>query len=743
MQFKKKLYVTTLTSLAILVVLMLLLQIYAINGLSGDVEASMTASMNEHATKIALLESEKYAERIERTMTNLKVLTRANALSIASIYDKKVFGLSITSTNMFDTEVTKQLTDLKDSNPNIINAYYATDDGKLFIVPPAELPDDYDPRESSWYREASKGHDLWIEPYKDKITGKTVITYVTPVEVNGKVRGVLGVDLDVSSIMDEIKRTKIGKTGYIYIVSKNGTIILHPNEDYVGKLNIREEAALKELADAVFSGKNEGIVTYTWKGVEKVAAFSKSGTTGWVLVATAPKNELVEDIVQSIESAKSRANHVLLLALLVGLFTAMTVAFINMKLLNSTLKPISQLTRAAELIAEGRLTEAKKLVGRIRYGEEGDEIGKLLNAFRAISEDVISTLNGVIDKLDAMARGELNHSIDEEAKGDLREIVKALRETSEQMRELIGNIVEVGYEIDRRAKVLTSVANDVSESITQVNEAVQQVSIEAQRQQENINEITEGVRLVADVSVETVNTMREFERALGEVVSTAEEGRASSEISAKQLQSMKETMRFIEEAVSAVNEMSRSIGEITNTIGNIAEQTNLLALNAAIEAARAGEAGRGFAVVAQEIRNLAEESKKAADNINDIIGRMTQKVENAVGATKEGVAAVNNSTRTLEETINYLSGIADMISHLGSRTGEIEEKMLKMQHEVEESLRALENLAASAEETTASAEEVSSAVEEQTAAIEELKRATEELKAIADGLRESVQRFRL
>ena len=742
MKFKKKLYMTTLGSLALLLVLMILTQIYAVNSLSDEIEQTMRPSINEQATRIALLESQRYAEYIEGMLTGIKILTQANAISIAGIYSKKTFGMGISNTNLFDEEIIRQLTELKNSNPNIINAYYATEDGKLFIVPPAELPDDYDARESSWYKEAAQGKDLWLDPYTDKITGKTVITYVMPVKVNGKIKGVLGVDIDVSPVMDAIKNTKLGKTGYIFIVNREGTIIFHPNEKYIGKLNIKKEPSLQKLAEAVFSGKHSGITTYTWQGVEKVAAFSKSETTDWVLIAAAPKKELVEDILIAIENAKADSNKILLMGLAFAIAISGVILLINMRLLNTTIRPITQLTKAAELIAHGRLEEAKKFVAQVRYSEE-DEIGKLLDAFRAISEDVITTLNGVIDKLEAMARGELNYSVSEEAKGDLQEIITALKDTSIRMRSLIKSLVEIGHELDSRANMLARIANDVSESINQVNEAVQQVSVEAQRQQENINEITEGMRMVADVSYSTVNTMNEFEEALKEVVTIAEEGKEKSEVSAKQVQSIQDTMKFIEDAVNAVDEMSKSISEITNTISTIAEQTNLLALNAAIEAARAGEQGRGFAVVAQEVRNLAEESKKAADNIKEIVEKMTQKVHRAVEETKNGVHVVNESAQTLNETIHYLTNIADLMGELNYKVTEIKEQTLKTQHEIDESLKAIENLAASAEETTASAEEVSSAMEEQTAAIEELKRAAEELKAISKELKSNIQRFKL
>ncbi len=397
---------------------------------------------------------------------------------------------------------------------------------------------------------------------------------------------------------------------------------------------------------------------------------------------------MMASLLSALERARGgEASKSLVLSLLASLAAGIVLALLSVKYLRDSLRPIEELTKAAELIGgEGKLEEAKRHVSSIDYPYRDDEIGKLLTAFEAISKDVIGTLNGgVIARLQDMAEGRLNYTLDENARGDLQNIILALRETSAKMRTLIGNIREIGFELDRQADTLAEIAENVRHSMDQVGEAVEQVSIEAQREQENINEITEGMRVVSSITEETVDTMNEFESAVGgEVVRIAEEGRSKGELAIKDVESIKRSMHFIDEAVKAVSEMSRKIGEITQAISGIAEQTNLLALNAAIEAARAGEAGKGFAVVAQEIRSLAEDSKQAAETINRIIAEMEEKVQRAVEETQRGgVNTVSRSTQGLQESLGYLGHIAEMISAVGSRVSEVKEQAERTREEVE------------------------------------------------------------
>nr|WP_280922578.1 methyl-accepting chemotaxis protein [Thermococcus stetteri] len=702
----------------------------------------MRPALLDQAEHTALLESERYSMEIDGTFYALSMLSNSYAKSIAKEYSVDLYIPGYTESPTFWNYVEKVLKDLKNSDDRILNVYYADYRGRLEIIPPAKLPEGFNATKTSWYRRAVNEGPFWMVPYKDTITNRTVVSYIVPVKYGGEVKGVFGVDIDVSSIESGILNAKLGKSGYSFVVSSNGTVIMHPNKSLVGKLNIFEDPSYSALSKALRGG-NKGVFEATLDGRDMLVAFSKSNVSGWIIVSVVPKEEMMASLLNALEKARGEASKSLLLGLLMSLAVGILLAIFSIKYLRDSLKPIEKLTAAAELIAEGRLEEAKRHVSSIDYPYRDDEIGKLLTAFEAISMDVISTLNDVIARLQDMAEGRLNYTLNENARGDLQNIILALKETSARMRALIGNIREIGLQLDKQADNLAKIAENVRHSMDQVSEVIGQVSIEAQREQENINEITEGMRVVSSITEETVDTMNEFEGAVQDVVRIAEEGRNKGELALRDVESIKRSMAFIDEAVRAVSEMSRKIGEITQAISGIAEQTNLLALNAAIEAARAGEAGKGFAVVAQEIRSLAEDSKQAAETIDKIITEMEEKVQKAVEETQKGVDTVSRSTQGLQESLGYLGYIAEMISTVGSRVSEVKEQAERTRLEVEKALKALENLAASAEETTASTEEVNSAMQEQRAEIETLAEEARKLREIARSLRRNVEQFQL
>ena len=212
--------------------------------------------------------------------------------------------------------------------------------------------------------------------------------------------------------------------------------------------------------------------------------------------------------------------------------------------------------------------------------------------------------------------------------------------------------------------VLASSAAEILTSTTQQAAGAAETSAALAETVTTIDEVAQTAGQAAD----RARSVAELAQRAAEIGQT---GRRAVEDSAAGMTAVSAKVESIAESIVALAEQAQAIGEITATVGEIAEQTNMLALNAAVEAARAGEQGRGFAIVASEIRNLAEQSKKATVQVRQILGDIQRATSAAVMSTEQGTAQAAAGTEQVGEAGKTIRALVEAVAEAAQAASQI------------------------------------------------------------------------
>lgn len=320
-------------------------------------------------------------------------------------------------------------------------------------------------------------------------------------------------------------------------------------------------------------------------------------------------------------------------------------------------------------------------------------------------------------------------------------LAHALNEMQDSLREVISSAADIANNLAASSQELSASGEEVAAAAQQVGDSIQQVASGAEEQSAQVEEtsskISELINQINDVSEMSAKMNDQAD----DVMHNIEEGNSSIENSIAKIENVKDNSNEVSKTIGNLGGLSDKIGEIVQMINDIAAQTNLLALNAAIEAARAGEAGRGFSVVADEIRQLAEESEDATNQIGSLVKEIQSGVGNAVNKMDDTESVVNESVSAIETTGKSFKQINSAALMLSDLIGKISRRSDAVRENSQEVNAAVDQIAAVSQEAASNSEEVAAAGEEQSASTEEIVNAAEELSAMAGRLSAVVAEF--
>lgn len=360
-----------------------------------------------------------------------------------------------------------------------------------------------------------------------------------------------------------------------------------------------------------------------------------------------------------------------------------------------------------------------------------------------IVRSIRKSLEPVLDLSHSVAEGDLGKTIYVKSDDIIGKLSRAQNSMVRGLAGILMEIKDASSQVSATAEELAASSSEIMVSAEEVSTTVEQISRGAETQAQAVEETSSVINEISEMAEHVADKVKQSSETARTANEIAREGSANAEQAATRMVEMKSAMDDVTIIVQGLGERSMQIGLVVDVITNITDQTSMLALNAAIEASRAGEQGRGFAVVAEEVRNLADGSRKAADQISKMMHDTERETEKALDSMSKSIEIVDSSTEVIQSTLDALTNIAGIVEEISESIESVYDATESQRDGSQRVVKAAHDIADIAEKTASGTEEASAAANEQTASMQEMKASIQELARLAIEMKKQVEGFSL
>lgn len=485
-----------------------------------------------------------------------------------------------------------------------------------------------------------------------------VVRFSVPIfDENGKRRGIVVLNAYGSELLSILEESSKHVIGSFYLANTEGYYLYHEDESKTMGFQLNTPYKIHDDVPGIpqfrssqedygrLNNVDDNAIVYVYMHPD-----ADHRDNRWTLVYSWPRSDMLKSVYQF--------QWVFLSLILLSLLTAVSGGIYLSRYW--IIQPLDILNKLIKRFTDGETTTRMRIIN-------DDEIGRLGHSFNAMAEqheqnvkrekkqmlelqaaaDIHEQVEKISVCLSMLAKGDLTHKVDVTGNEAIVKLGKNLNETIDSLYLMTKGMVDA--------------SGAMATTLTEIKQTVISQSSAAAQQAASVNETTSTLEEIRAISEQTQEKAESLGDSAKRTQAEGEKGMLAVEQTAAGMESIREKVEGIAENILALSEQTQQIGEITGTVNNLSHQLKMLALNASIEAAKAGEAGKGFAVVAAEVKDLAEQSQQATEQVHKILREIQRATDKAVMVTEEGGKGVNNGMVLVKESGAAVRALTEVI----------------------------------------------------------------------------------